>query len=180
MQNSQPLDIYGLHFQASRKYMKTIFYVWIISINTYLKDFISLRKSPKSYNFLLHTCTHSHIIYRQRTPPDSPSSIFLLQKLRQLNSNSVLPSSKRSDGPRVCWLSQRWVCRWQRGAQDGLDMVLSMSARLPWRWQSLIMSSQFVKQKEQAKVERGDGRWNSSKWRRRNSVWRLKESSVVS
>lgn len=36
-------------------------------------------------------------------------------------------------------------------------MVLSMSTRLAWRLQSLIVSSQFVKQKEQGKVERGDG-----------------------
>lgn len=29
--------------------------------------------------------------------------------------------------------------------QDGLDMVLSMSSRLPELWQSLILSSQFEK-----------------------------------
>ena len=37
------------------------------------------------------------------------------------------------------------------GARDGLDMVLSMSTRPAWRWQSLIMSAEFVKQKEQGK-----------------------------
>lgn len=35
-------------------------------------------------------------------------------------------------------------------------MVLSMSTRLAWRWQSLIMSTEFVKQKEQGRAEKGE------------------------
>lgn len=78
--------------------------------------------------------------------------------LSPINSDSVLFGSK-TDSSCVHWLSQRWVLWWQRGAEDVLDMVLSMSTRLTWRLQSLIILSQFVKQGEQGKVERGVRRW---------------------
>ncbi len=55
-------------------------------------------------------------------------------------------------------------------------MVLSMSTRLAWRWKSLIMSSQFVKQKEQ-EVGRGERRWNESEEKGRIGALRLNDFS---
>lgn len=64
----------------------------------------------------------------------------------------------------------------RRGARDGLDMVLSMSSRQPWLWQSLILSSQF--EKSENKGERDRGERQKERRKERNDSGRAGEKVV--
>ena len=55
----------------------------------------------------------------------------------------------------------------RRGARDGLDMVLSMSSRQPWLWQSLILSSQFEKSENKGERDREREREREGEERRK-------------